>query len=123
MSKTSRLMAAMALTSLFTPAAIAESPQTDVLVCEVEDLAEGDTIEAQILEVDYDQRTLTVRFGSDNELARLIVPRSAEIVQTGPNDLAERPMEFNDLHAGARIELEGVKVEGAIRLRIVGIDS
>ena len=89
----------------------------------MEDFADGRTVEAQILETDREERTLTVRFMSDNEIAQLFVPQNAEIVQSGPNNLADSEMEFGDLHSGSRIELQGVRVDDAIRLRIVGIGS
>lgn len=122
MSLMSGSRAAMILAGMFATAAIAQSQQSDVLILEVDDLADGDTIEAQVLETNYDERTLTVQFMSDNEIAQLVVPENAELVQKGPNNLADREMEFSDLHSGTRIELEGVEVEGAIRLRIVGIE-
>lgn len=123
MSIATRSTAATALACLFGAAALAQSPDADVLVLDVDDLADGDTMEAEIMAADYDDRTLTVRFESGNEIARLIVPENADLVQMGPNNLAEREMRITDLHSGDRIEIEGVEVEGVLRLRIVGVES
>jgi hypothetical protein len=123
MSIARRSTAAIALSCIFATAAIAQSSQTDALVFEISDLAGSGAMEAHIVETDYDNRTLTVRFESGNKMARLVVPDDAEIVQMGPNNLAERPMRFSDLHSGDQIEVEGVEIDGAVRLRIIGIES
>jgi len=122
MSIARRSTAAIALSCIFATAAIAQS-QTDALVFKISDLADSGAMEANIVETDYDNRTLTVRFESDNEMAKLVVPDDAEIVQMGPNNLAERPMGLHDLHSGDQIKVEGVEIDGAIRLRIIGVES
>ena len=87
-------------------------------VLQLEHVVDMGPFEARILETQPEDRTLTVRLDSNNEEARLIVPRNADIVRTFPNDI-ERDIELDQLDPGDKIMVEGVEVDGIIELHIV----
>jgi hypothetical protein len=98
--------------------ALAQEPSKEMSELELDYLLEQGTVEAEIIEMNTEVRTLTVQMG--DVTANLIVPENAEIVRTFPNDL-EREIQLSDLRVGDDIMIEGYEVDGLIQLRIIGV--
>jgi hypothetical protein len=93
-----------------------------VAVFDFVELENEQTVDAKIVEMHPEERTLMVEIEPTDEMTRLIVPENADIIMEFPNDI-EREIELSDLHVGDSITLEGHEVEGAFRVRIVSFDS
>lgn len=106
----------------FSTAASSQAPAIDVTLLDLDELAGNGATDATILDANYDERALTVRFESDDETARVIVPEAAEIVQMAPNNI-ERPVDLTQLNPGDEVTLTAVEVDDALHLRIVGSAS
>ena len=106
--------------ALSAAAALAQSPPAEIPELESEHLVNEGLVEAQILEVDIDQRTLTVRFDETKETAKLIVPANAYLARTFPNNLV-REIELDELTPGDEISIQAVVVEDVIELHIISI--
>lgn len=115
--------AAWIMSCAFTTGALAQVAHTDLLVVDVEDFADGEVREAEIIDANYDERTLTVRFESDKETAELVVPENAEIMLSSPPNDIQREVDLIQLNPGDEIELQALEVEGVLHLHIVGIAS
>jgi len=115
-------LASTAALCLLAAAASAQVSTTEIPELESDRLVDEGLVEAKILDVDYDERMLTVRFDANHETARLIVPRNADIFRTFPNNL-ERRIELSDLRPGDDISVQAVVVEGIIHLHIIGLAS
>jgi hypothetical protein len=98
--------------------ALAQEPSKEMSELELDYLLEQGTVEAEIIEMNTEVRTLTVQM--DDVTANLIVPENAEIVRTFPNNL-EREIQLSDLRVGDDIMIEGYEVDGLIQLRIIGV--
>ncbi len=124
MRKPLRKLAIPALTlGFYGLVASAQAPvATDVLMLEVDDLVDEGYIDAEILDISYDERKMTVEIDATQETAQLIVPSNADIVRTAPNNI-EHEIEFMQLRPGEEVSLEAVEIEGVTRVRIVGVTS
>ena len=113
-----RTTALFAMLGLFAAGAFAQLPTVEVPELESERLVDEGLLEAQILDADYDARTLTLRLERNDETVKAIVPEDAEIFVTGANN-TERRVDLNTLRPGDTIHMEAFEVEGVIRYRIV----
>jgi hypothetical protein len=96
----------------------AQEPSEKISELEPDYFLEQGSVEAEIIEMNTEVRTLTVQM--DDVTANLIVPENAEIVRTFPNNL-EREIQLSDLRVGDDIMIEGYEVDGLIQLRIIGV--
>lgn len=76
-----------------------------------------DTLEAEVIEVNVEERTITVEFEENGERASYPVGQDAELLAAGAN--LDRPIALNDIRPGTRVELEFDGVEGETTLRKV----
>jgi hypothetical protein len=122
MNKLSRNASILAAAGLLAGTVYAQAPDPEVAVFDFVELENEQTVDAKIVEMHPEERTLMVEIEPTDEMTRLIVPENADIIMEFPNDI-EREIELSDLHVGDSITLEGHEVEGAFRVRIVSFDS
>jgi hypothetical protein len=125
MSKvTSRTVAALLTIFIFTFAAVAvaQTPPAEVPELESDQLVDEGLVEAKILEMNSEERTMTVRFDATKDTAKLIVPENAYIALTFPNEL-ERRIELDELSVGDNIMVQTVVVDEIVEVRIIGVAS
>lgn len=116
MSKTAGLLLTLCMLAA---AAVAQTPPAEVPELESDQLVDEVMGEAQILEMNSDERTMTVRFDETKETATLIFPESAYIALTFPNEM-ERRIELDELNVGDKIMVQGFVVDEVVGLNIIG---
>lgn len=121
MNRINRLTAASLIGLGFLSAnAVAQTPPPEVPELEVDYLVDEGEVEVKILEINPENRTMTVRVEATEDLATLVIPEEAELFRTFPNNI-QREIEFEDFSVGDDIMVQGVEVDGVVRFTIVGL--
>jgi hypothetical protein len=104
--------------SLLVNGSFAQEPSEAMPELELDYFLDQGSVEAEILEMKPEVRTLTVQL--EDMTAHLIVPENADIVRTFPNNI-EREIALDELRVGDDIMIEGYRVDGVIQIRIIGV--